>query len=105
MPSLGADMQAGTLIEWRVRPGDAVKRGAIVAVVDTEKATIEIEIFENGVVEAIHVREGEKVPVGTVLATIRTDGEAPRSPAPAAPAVEVPARVSQIGRASCRERV
>jgi len=103
MPSLGADMQAGTLIEWRVRPGDTVKRGAIVAVVDTEKATIEIEIFENGVVEAIHVREGEKVPVGTVLATIRTDGEAPRSPAPAAPAVEVPARVSPLARKRAEE--
>ena len=63
MPSLGADMEAGTLAEWRVRPGDGVKRGDIVAVVDTEKAAIEVEIFEDGIVQAILVREGEKVPV------------------------------------------
>jgi pyruvate dehydrogenase E2 component (dihydrolipoamide acetyltransferase) len=79
MPSLGADMEAGTLAEWRVRPGDGVKRGDIVAVVDTEKAAIEVEIFEDGIVQAILVREGEKVPVGTVLAMIRNEGQ-PSSP-------------------------
>lgn len=84
MPSLGADMEAGTLVEWRVRPGDVVKRGDIVALVDTDKAVIEVEIFENGVVEAILVPEGEKVPVGTALATIRTEGQ----PTQAAPPVE-----------------
>ena len=39
MPSLGADMEAGTVVEWRVKPGDTVRRGDIVAVVDTEKST------------------------------------------------------------------
>lgn len=86
MPSLGADMEAGTLIEWRVRPGDPVKRGAIVAVVDTDKAAIEVEIFEDGVVESLLVSEGQRVPVGTVLAKIRTEGEAvsppPKEPPP-----------------------
>jgi len=76
MPALGADMEAGTILQWLVKPGDAVKRGDIVAVVDTEKATIEIEVFEAGVVQTIVVREGDKVPVGTVLALIRADGEA-----------------------------
>ena len=46
MPSLGADMEAGTLVEWLVKPGDRVKRGDIVAVVETQKGAIEIEIFE-----------------------------------------------------------
>ena len=46
MPSLGADMEAGTLVEWLKKPGDAVKRGDVVAVVDTQKGAIEIEIFE-----------------------------------------------------------
>ena len=76
MPALGADMEAGTILQWLVKPGDAVKRGDIVAVVDTEKATIEIEVFEAGVIQTIVVREGDKVPVGTVLALIRADGEA-----------------------------
>jgi pyruvate dehydrogenase E2 component (dihydrolipoamide acetyltransferase) len=76
MPSLGADMVAGTIIEWLVKPGDHIKRGDIIAVVDTEKATIEVEVFMTGVLESILVPAGEKVPVGTALALIR-DGEAP----------------------------
>ena len=51
MPSLGADMEAGTLVEWLKHPGDAVKRGDIIAVVDTQKGAIEIEVFEDGVIE------------------------------------------------------
>jgi pyruvate dehydrogenase E2 component (dihydrolipoamide acetyltransferase) len=76
MPSLGADMVAGTIIEWLVKPGDYIKRGDIIAVVDTEKATIEVEVFMTGILESILVPAGEKVPVGTALALIR-DGEAP----------------------------
>jgi pyruvate dehydrogenase E2 component (dihydrolipoyllysine-residue acetyltransferase) len=90
MPSLGADMDAGTLMQWLVKPGDAVKRGDIVAVVDTEKAAIEIEVFIAGVIQSIVVQEGEKVPVGTVLALIRTDGEVvPPQPPPGAKREEV----------------
>jgi pyruvate dehydrogenase E2 component (dihydrolipoamide acetyltransferase) len=64
-------MEAGTLLEWRVKPGDEVKRGDIVALVDTEKAAVEVEVFEDGVIEALVVPEGQKVPVGTVLAILR----------------------------------
>ena len=83
MPSLGADMQAGTLVEWRVRPGDAVRRGDIVAVVDTDKAVIEVEIWEDGVVDELLVSAGQKVPVGTPLARLRAAGETTTPPAPA----------------------
>ena len=76
MPSLGADMEAGTLVEWLVKPGDKVKRGDIVAVVETQKGAIEIEIFETGQIEEILVDLDTKVPVGTPLARIRTEGEA-----------------------------
>lgn len=78
MPSLGADMEVGTLMQWLVQPGDAVKRGDIIAVVDTEKAAIEIEVFENGVIEHLVVQVGETVPVGAVLAIMSTDGEGAR---------------------------
>ena len=61
MPSLGADMEAGTILEWRVQPGDVVHRGDIVAVVDTEKSDIEVEVFEDGVVEELLVDVGEEV--------------------------------------------
>jgi len=85
MPSLGADMTEGRLLEWRVRPGDTVARGDIVAVVDTSKAEIEIEIFEAGVIEELLVEEGTKVPVGTVLAHLQPLGEEARPVAPAPP--------------------
>ena len=92
MPSLGADMEAGTLVEWLVKPGDRVKRGDIVAVVETQKGAIEIEIFETGKIEQILVGLNTKVPVGTPLARIRTELEATAgtvaaAPPPAAPAV------------------
>jgi pyruvate dehydrogenase E2 component (dihydrolipoamide acetyltransferase) len=76
MPSLGADMDQGTLLEWRVAVGDTVARGDIVAVVDTDKSDIEVEVFESGVIEELLVAEGTEVAVGTPLARIRSDGAA-----------------------------
>ena len=70
MPSLGADMDSGTVLEWYVKPGDSVKRGDIMALVDTSKAEIEVEIFEDGVIDELLVPAGARVPVGTVLATV-----------------------------------
>jgi len=92
MPALGADMEVGTILEWLVKPGDAVKRGDIVAVVDTEKATVEVEVFETGVIQEVLVPLGEKVPIGTILALIRTDGEvvAPSAAAKPTPAAAPP---------------
>jgi pyruvate dehydrogenase E2 component (dihydrolipoamide acetyltransferase) len=69
-------MEAGTLVEWMIKPGDRVKRGDIVAVVETQKGAIEVEIFETGRVEHVLVEVGAKVPVGTPLALIRAEGEA-----------------------------
>lgn len=89
MPSLGADMEAATLVEWMIKPGDRVKRGDIVAVVETQKGAIEVEIFEAGQVDEILVDVGSKVPVGTPLARVRTEEEAKAgiavAPTPVAP--------------------
>lgn len=74
MPSLGADMDHGTVVRWRVSVGDVVRRGDIVAEVDTDKSTIDVEIFEDGVVEELLVSVGTEVPVGTPLARIRPAG-------------------------------
>jgi len=71
MPTLGADMSAGTLIAWRKKLGDRVTRGEIIAEVDTDKAAIDVEVFTSGVIEKILAQPGEKVPVGTVMAIIR----------------------------------
>lgn len=75
LPSLGADMDEGTLLKWHVKPGDAVKRGQVVAVVDTSKAAVDVEIWQDGVMAELRVQPGEKVPVGTVLATLLAPGE------------------------------
>ena len=96
MPSLGADMEAGTLVEWLKKAGDAVQRGDIVAVVETQKGAIDIEIFDSGVIESLAIEPGRKVPVGTVLALVRPQGEAPAAvaaasrPPPVAAAAPVP---------------
>lgn len=96
MPSLGADMEAATLSEWCRKPGDAVKSGDIIAVVETDKGAIEVEVFATGTIATLLVEEGEKVPVGTLLAVIADGTEAPQpTPAPAldvtSPLGEVPA--------------
>jgi pyruvate dehydrogenase E2 component (dihydrolipoamide acetyltransferase) len=75
MPSLGADMEDGTLVEWRKKPGDQVRRGDIIADVDTQKGLIEIEVFEEGFIDTLLLEEGVKVPVGTIMAIIRPLGE------------------------------
>ncbi|MFN8639127.1 MAG: dihydrolipoamide acetyltransferase family protein [Dehalococcoidia bacterium] len=92
MPSLGADMEHGTLLEWRVRPGDEVQRGQVVALIETDKAAIEVEVFQTGTVEALLVTPGNRVPVGTPLARIRVQGEPSASaPAPHPPLEAQPA--------------
>jgi pyruvate dehydrogenase E2 component (dihydrolipoamide acetyltransferase) len=93
MPSLGADMEAGTLSRWLVQPGQPVKRGDVVAIIETEKSDIEVEIFASGVVDRILIEKGQRVPVGTLLATLSTDGEGAGEGAapPAAPEASPPA--------------
>lgn len=90
MPSLGADMEAGVLVEWKVHPGDHIQRGDIIADVETDKGIIEVEVFEDGVIDKILIEPNTKVPVGTVLATISPAGAAgPVSLPPAPQAQEV----------------
>jgi pyruvate dehydrogenase E2 component (dihydrolipoamide acetyltransferase) len=98
MPILTADMSAGTLVEWRKKPGDALERGDIIALVETDKGLIDIEVFTPGVLEKIVVQPGATVPTGAVLAIIRDGaptGERPvaavgpppaQAPPPVAPA-------------------
>lgn len=75
MPSMGADMESGTLVEWKLKPGDPVKRGDIIAVIETAKGIVDIEVFETGILDQIFYTTGQEVPVGQVLATIRTEEE------------------------------
>ena len=92
MPSLGADMDEGTVVEWLVKEGDVVAKGDIVAVVDTTKSAIEVEVFEPGVVEKILVEPGTTVPVGTPLALL---GDAVPSAEPPSAAGEPPSAAGE----------
>ncbi|MEV7975682.1 dihydrolipoamide acetyltransferase family protein [Streptomyces sp. NPDC086519] len=86
MPSLGADMTEGLLQEWLVAPGDQVRKGDVVAVVETDKAAIEVECFESGTVGRLLVPAGTRVPVGTPLAVIEGGAAAGARAASRAPA-------------------
>ncbi len=75
MPILGSDMTEGKLVEWKKKTGERVTKGEIIAEVDTDKATIEIESFQTGIIEQLITQPGERVPVGTVMAIIREEGK------------------------------
>lgn len=87
MPILGADMSEGKLVAWRKHPGDRLERGDIIADVETDKAVIEVEVFQPGLLERTLVEPGAKVPVGAALAIVRPDGAAQEWVAPDEPAV------------------
>ena len=99
MPSLGADMSAGTLAAWLKQPGDAVQRGEIIAIVHTDKADVEVEVFTSGVIDQVLVEPGTEVPVGTPLAVIREEGAAPAPSAPAPAPAAAARRPSSLHRA------
>ncbi len=67
MPRLSDTMEQGTIIKWHVKPGQKVKSGEVVADIETDKATMELQSFEDGVVSATNVKEGQAVPVGTLI--------------------------------------
>ena len=89
MPALSPTMEEGTLAKWLVKPGDSVKSGDILAEIETDKATMEFEAIDEGVIGELMVPEGtEGVKVGTVIATITGVGE--ESPPPAAAPAPAP---------------
>ncbi len=93
MPALSPTMEEGTLAKWLVKVGDTVKAGQILAEIETDKATMEFEAVDEGVIEALLVAEGASgVKVNTPIATVRAEGEASGAkPAPAAPPAPAPA--------------
>jgi pyruvate dehydrogenase E2 component (dihydrolipoamide acetyltransferase) len=92
MPALSPTMEEGTLAKWHVKVGDTVKAGDVIAEIETDKATMEVEAVDEGVVEAILVEAGtENVKVNALIAKLAGEGESPAPPpAKAAPAAEAP---------------
>lgn len=75
LPSLGADMDEGTLLQWKVKPGTRIERGEVIAVVDTAKAAVDVECWQTGEVLQLLIEPGCKIPVGTAIATLLEPGE------------------------------
>ena len=87
MPALSPTMEEGTLAKWLVKEGDSVKSGDLMAEIETDKATMEFEAVDEGVIGKILVAEGtDNVKVGTVIAVLNGEGEEAPAAAPAAKA-------------------
>jgi pyruvate dehydrogenase E2 component (dihydrolipoamide acetyltransferase) len=75
MPKLSDTMEEGVIAKWNVKEGDKVSAGDVIADVETDKATMEVEVFDPGTVLKILVKEGEAVPLGGIMAIIGEEGE------------------------------
>ena len=104
MPALSPTMEEGTLAKWLVAEGDAVRSGDVIAEIETDKATMEVEAVDDGVLASILVVDGsDGVAVGTVIARLAEDGEAVEDVASAAvppPTPVSPAPVSDAAATS-----
>jgi pyruvate dehydrogenase E2 component (dihydrolipoamide acetyltransferase) len=93
MPKLADTMTEGTLVKWRKNVGDNISTGDVVAEVETDKATMEMESFEDGIIHEFLVKVGEKVPIGSKMAVVLSKGEKAPSPG-STPAANAPAKSS-----------
>src|SRR6185436_1751445 len=75
MPRLSDTMESGTIIKWNVKEGDKVSAGDVIADVETDKATMEMSVYDEGTVAKLAVPEGKSVPVGTTIAVLAAKGE------------------------------
>lgn len=95
MPKMGDGMEEGTLLRWLKSVGDQVDAGDPIAEIETDKVALEIEAAESGYLIQTMVDEGQTVPIGTAIAQIGAEGEAPAEAAPAAEAPKVEAVPAQ----------
>ena len=106
MPRLSDTMEAGTIVRWNVKEGDKVSSGDVVADVETDKATMEMPVYDDGVISKIMVEAGRQVPVGTPIAIITVDGDdAVSVAAVAAEPVAVAAAATPVNSASAKNSV
>jgi pyruvate dehydrogenase E2 component (dihydrolipoamide acetyltransferase) len=97
MPKLSDTMTEGTLVKWHVKVGDTVEIGNIIADVETDKATMEMEAFEEGTIHQILIAEGSKVGIGEKLAMVLEEGEEPPKEG------EKPAAAKETSKADAKE--
>lgn len=105
MPKLSDTMEDGVVVRWLKGIGEAVSRGEVVAEIETDKATMEMESLEDGVLSEIHVEEGQRVSVGEPMAVIDAGGQPSQSSGPVAAVASPETDVGTAGRAAPPERV
>ena len=94
LPRLSDTMEEGVIAKWRIKVGDKVKRGQVIAEIETDKATMEFESFDSGTVLKLIASEGETLPLGAPIAVLGQPGEDAGAAAPAAAAAEAAAPAS-----------
>ncbi len=108
MPRLSDTMEEGTIARWLKKPGDKVNKGDVLGEIETDKATMDLEAYESGILEQILVPEGETVPIGQAIAIVGTGAGVTQAPAPkqepAAKAAQPSAPVAQPAPAVSTER-
>src|SRR5215470_6713258 len=100
MPRLSDTMQEGTITRWLKKPGDEVKRGDIIAEVETDKANMEVEAYDSGLLERILVQEGESAPIGQVIAIIGSKNGIHKKAASSDQSKPTPSQVTQVSASS-----
>ena len=103
MPKLSDTMTEGTVIKWHKQVGDSVEIGDVLAEIETDKATMEMEAFDDGTITEILVPEGEKAVIGGVLAVL--DGDSTAAPSSAAPAATSAAAAPSTAPAAAKAAV
>ena len=86
MPKLSDTMSVGTVVKWHKKTGDKISNGDVLAEIETDKATMELESFDDGILLKIFVGEGKEVPIGSPLAAVGEEGESVEEPSSAEPA-------------------
>jgi pyruvate dehydrogenase E2 component (dihydrolipoamide acetyltransferase) len=99
MPALSPTMEEGNLAKWHVKPGDKVEPGQVIAEIETDKATMEVEAVDEGVIGEILVAEGSQgVKVNTPIATLKSEGEAAAPPKPVPSTTAAPSEPPKSAR-------
>lgn len=105
MPRLSDTMEEGVIARWTKKPGDAVKAGEVIAEIDTDKATMELEVFEDGVIEQLLVEEGATVPIGQVVALIGSGAGARGTGGTGGTTTAAPAAAGPVTEGAAQEKV
>ena len=105
MPKLSDTMEDGVVVRWLKSVGEAVSRGEVVAEIETDKATMEMESLEDGVLSEIHVEEGQRVSVGEPMAAVVAGGQPSQSAGPPEKVASPRMAAGTVGRAAPSERV